>query len=113
MLPDGPLAHLLIVDVKVTLLDGSSHAVDSSEMAFKMAASHALRDGLLGAHPVLLEPLMKLKVHVPSDYLGVVMSAISTKRGHVHGVESEGCFSIVETDVPAPRCSDTPLTCAR
>lgn len=99
-LPDGPLAHSPIVDVKVTLLDGSSHAVDSSEMAFKMAASHALRDGLLDAQPVLLEPLMKLQVHVPSDYLGDVMSDISTKRGHVHGVETEGRFSVVEADVP-------------
>ena len=99
-LPDGPLAHSPIVDVKVTLLDGSSHSVDSSEMAFKMAASHALRDGLLDAQPVLLEPVMKLKVHVPGDYVGDVMSDISTKRGHVHGVEGEGRFSMIEADVP-------------
>ena len=99
-LPEGPLAHSPIVDVKVTLLDGSSHSVDSSEMAFKTAASHALKDGLLEAHPVLLEPVMKLKVHVPGDYVGDVMSDISTKRGHVHGVEGEGRFSMIEADVP-------------
>lgn len=99
-LPNGPLAHSPIVDLKVTLLDGSSHSVDSSEMAFKTAASHALRDGLLDAEPVLLEPLMKLKVHVPGDYVGDVMSDISTKRGQVHGVEGEGRFSVVEADVP-------------
>ncbi len=99
-LPDGPLAHSPIVDVKVTLLDGSAHAVDSSEMAFKMAASHALRDGLMDARPVLLEPVMKLTLHVPGDYLGDVMSDISTKRGHVHGVEGEGRFSTIEADVP-------------
>jgi elongation factor G len=99
-LPDGPLAHSPIVDVKVTLLDGSAHAVDSSEMAFKMAASHALKDGLLEAHPILLEPVMKLRVHVPGEYVGDVMSDISTKRGHVHGVEGEGAFSMIEADVP-------------
>ena len=99
-LPDGPLAHSPIVDVKVTLLDGSAHAVDSSEMAFKMAASHALRDGLMDARPMLLEPVMKLTLHVPDDYLGDVMSDISTKRGHVHGVEGEGRLSRVEADVP-------------
>jgi elongation factor G len=99
-LPDGPLVHSPIVDVKVTLLDGSSHSVDSSEMAFKTAASHALRDGLLQAQPVLLEPVMRLKVHVPGEYVGDVMSDVSSKRGHVHGVEGEGRFSIIEADVP-------------
>ena len=99
-LPDGPLAHSPIVDVKVTLLDGSSHSVDSSEMAFKMAASHALREGLLDAHPVLLEPLMRLRVHVPGDYVGDVMSDISSRRGNVHGVEGEGRFSLIEADLP-------------
>lgn len=99
-LPDGPLVHSPIVDVKVTLLDGSSHSVDSSEMAFKTAASHALRDGLLDAQPVLLEPVMRLRVHVPGEYVGDVMSDVSTKRGHVHGVEGEGRFSMIEADVP-------------
>jgi len=99
-LPRGPLAQSPIVDVKVTLLDGSSHAVDSSEMAFKTAASHALRDGLLEAQPTLLEPVMRLRVHVPGQYVGDVMSDISTRRGHVHGVEGEGAFSMIEADVP-------------
>ncbi len=99
-LPQGPLARSPIVDVRVTLLDGSAHSVDSSEMAFKMAASHALREGLMEARPVLLEPVMKLTAHVPPDYLGDVMSNISTKRGHVHGVEAEGRLSVIEADIP-------------
>lgn len=69
-------------------------------MAFKMAASHALRDGLMDARPVLLEPVMKLTAHVPGEYLGDVMSDISGKRGHVHGVEGEGRMSMIEADVP-------------
>ena len=99
-LPHGPLSKSPIVDVKVTLLDGSSHAVDSSEMAFKLAASQALHEGLLQAEPILLEPLMMLTVRLPSDTLGDVMNDMSGRRGHVHGVETEGELSIVEAEVP-------------
>jgi len=99
-LPAGPLAHSPIVDVRVTLLDGSAHAVDSSEMAFKLAASQALKQGMLQAHPVLLEPMMRLIIRVPSDHVGDVMSDLNSRRGHVHGVEPDGAVSTVQAEAP-------------
>jgi elongation factor G len=99
-LPAGPLAHSPIVDVSVTLLDGSSHAVDSSEMAFKLAASQALKQGILDARPILLEPVSTLTITVPSDAVGDVMSDLNTRRGHVHGVESQGLASVIEAEAP-------------
>ncbi len=99
-LPAGPLAHSPIVDVCVTLLDGSAHAVDSSEMAFKLAAAQALKQGMLQARPVLLEPMMRLTIRVPGDHVGDVMSDLNSRRGHVHGVEPAGDVSIVQAEAP-------------
>ncbi|MEZ4552989.1 MAG: elongation factor G [Dehalococcoidia bacterium] len=99
-LPAGPLAHSPIVDVEITLLDGSSHAVDSSEMAFKLAAGQALKQGMLQAHPILLEPVARVTVRVPADRVGDVMSDLNGRRGHVHGVEPAGAFSVVEAEAP-------------
>ncbi|MFN8583964.1 MAG: elongation factor G [Dehalococcoidia bacterium] len=99
-LPTGPLAHSPIVDVQVTLLDGSAHAVDSSEMAFKLAAGQALKQGMLQAHPILLEPVARVIVRVPADRVGDVMSDLNGRRGHVHGVEPAGAFSVVEAEAP-------------
>ena len=99
-LPQGPLAHSPIVDVRVTLLDGSAHSVDSSEMAFKLAASQALKQGILQARPILLEPVMRLKIRVPGDRVGDVMSDLNGRRGHVHGVEADGAFSLIEAEAP-------------
>ncbi len=99
-LPTGPLSQSPIVDVKVTLLDGSSHSVDSSEMAFKLAASQALQQGILNARPILLEPVMKLTIRVPSDHVGDVMSDMNTRRGSVHGVDPQGDYSVVEAEAP-------------
>ncbi|MFN8638030.1 MAG: elongation factor G [Dehalococcoidia bacterium] len=99
-LPTGPLSKSPIVDLRVTLLDGSYHAVDSSEMAFKIAAAQALHQGVLNARPVLLEPVMRLKIHIPSDYVGDVMNDLSGRRGHVHGVNPQGSVSDIEAEVP-------------
>ena len=99
-LPDGPLAHSPIVDMRVTLLDGSSHSVDSSEMAFKLAASQALRQGFLDARPILLEPIVKLTIRVPSERVGDVMGDLNSRRGQVHGVEPTGEVSIVQAEAP-------------
>ncbi|MBM3138768.1 MAG: elongation factor G [Chloroflexi bacterium] len=99
-LPQGPLAQSPLVDLRVTLTDGSSHSVDSSEMAFKLAASQALKQGVLQAHPQLLEPVMKLRVRIPSENVGDVMSDLSGRRGAVHGVEPDGAVSVIEADVP-------------
>lgn len=98
--PTGPLTHSPIVDIEVVLLDGSAHAVDSSEMAFKLAASQALKQGILQARPVLLEPVMHLTVEAPSDHVGDVMSDLNGRRAHVHGVEPHGAFSVIEAEAP-------------
>ena len=99
-LPDGPLAHAPIVDVRVTLLDGSSHSVDSSEMAFKLAASQALKQGFLDARPILLEPIVRLVVRIPGDRVGDVMSDLNGRRGQVHGVDTEGDYSVIHGEAP-------------
>ena len=99
-LPYGPLAHAPIVDVRVTLLDGSSHSVDSSEMAFKLAAAQALKQGFLDAGPILLEPIVRLVVRVPGDRVGDVMSDLNGRRGQVHGVDTEGDYSVIQGEAP-------------
>ena len=99
-LPNGPLANSPIVDLRVTLLDGSSHSVDSSEMAFKIATAQALKQGIMDARPILLEPMMKLAIRIPSEYVGDVMSDLNTRRGQVHGVEPDGLYSHIEAEAP-------------
>ena len=83
----GVLAGYPVVDLKVTLFDGSFHEVDSSEMAFKMAASMGFKEGVQRGGPVLLEPMMKVEVVVPEDYLGDVMGQINSRRGLIQGME--------------------------
>ena len=83
----GVLAGYPVVDMKVTLFDGSFHEVDSSEMAFKLAASMAFKDGVQRGSPVLLEPIMKVEVIVPDDYLGEVIGQINSRRGSIQGME--------------------------
>jgi elongation factor G len=99
-LAHGPLAKSRLVDLRVTLLDGSSHSVDSSELAFKLAASQALHQAVLDGSPVLLEPIMRLRVEVPSDRMGDLTGEISGRRGHVLGVESAGPVTVVEALAP-------------
>ena len=86
-LPNGVLAGFPVVDVKVTLFDGSSHDVDSNENAFKMAASMAFKDGMRKASPVLLEPMMAVEVETPEDFMGNVMGDLSSRRGMIQGME--------------------------
>ncbi len=83
----GVLAGYPVVDTKITLFDGSFHEVDSSEMAFKMAASMAFKEGVQKGSPVLLEPIMKVEVVVPDDYLGDVIGQINSRRGSIQGME--------------------------
>ena len=99
-LPDGPLTHSPIVDMRVTLLDGSSHSVDSSEMAFKLAASQALKQGFMEARPILLEPIVRLTIRVPGDRVGDVMGDLNGRRGQVHGVEPTGGVSTIQAEAP-------------
>ena len=86
-LPNGVLAGFPVVDVRVTLFDGSYHEVDSSENAFRMAASIALRDGMRKAAPVLLEPMMAVEVETPEEFMGNVMGDLSARRGIIQGME--------------------------
>ena len=100
-LPNGVLAGFPVVDVKVTLFDGSYHDVDSNENAFKMAASMAFKDGMRKASPVLLEPMMSVEVETPEDYTGTVMGDLSSRRGMVQGMEDMvGGSKAVKAEVP-------------
>jgi elongation factor G len=100
-LPNGVLAGFPVVDVKVTLFDGSYHDVDSNENAFKMAASMAFKDAMRKASPVLLEPMMAVEVETPEDYMGNVMGDLSSRRGMVQGMEDQvGGIKLVKAEVP-------------
>lgn len=96
----GVLADYPVTGVRAVLFDGSYHDVDSSEMAFKLAAALAFKDGMLKAKPVLLEPVMKLKVAVASEYLGTVLGDISKRRGRINDSGTEGGLSTVIAEVP-------------
>jgi elongation factor G len=96
----GILAGYPVIDLKVTLVDGSFHEVDSSEMAFKIAGSMAIQDGVIKASPVLLEPMMKVEVEVPEDFLGDVMGDLNSRRGQIEGMGSEAGTAKVTAKVP-------------
>lgn len=96
----GILAGYPVIDLKVTLLDGSYHEVDSSEMAFKIAGSMAMKEAVMKASPVLLEPIMKVEVEVPEDFLGDVMGDLNSRRGQIEGMGSEAGVAKVTADVP-------------
>jgi elongation factor G len=99
-LPNGVLAGYPVVDVKVTLFDGSYHDVDSNENAFKMAASFAFKDGMRKASPVLLEPMMAVEVETPEDYMGDVMGDLSSRRGMIQGMEDNASGKVIKAEVP-------------
>jgi elongation factor G len=99
-LPNGVLAGFPVVDVKVTLFDGSYHDVDSNENAFKMAASIAFKDGMRKADPVLLEPMMAVEVETPEDYMGDVMGDLSSRRGMIQGMEDLPTGKVIRAEVP-------------
>jgi elongation factor G len=98
---EGPLAGYPVVDVRVALHYGSYHDVDSSEMAFKIAAIQAFKKGFLEARPTLLEPIANLEVKVPEDCMGEVMGDISGRRGKIMGIESSGHHQMIRAQVPA------------
>ena len=96
----GPLAAYPVVGIKAVLLDGSYHPVDSSELAFKMAASIVFKDGFMKANPILLEPIVSLTVTVPDKFTGDIMGDINKRRGRVLGMESVGNKQMIKADVP-------------
>jgi elongation factor G len=100
-LPNGVLAGFPVVDVKVTLFDGSYHDVDSNENAFKMAASMGFKDGMRKASPVLLEPMMAVEVETPEEKMGDVMGDLSSRRGMIQGMEDmAGGGKAIKAEVP-------------
>jgi len=99
-LETGPYAGYPMVDVKVTLFDGSFHEVDSSEMAFRIAASMALKEAAHKASPVILEPLMRVEVTLPEQFLGDVIGDINARRGHIEAMESRSTTQVIRARVP-------------
>ena len=97
---NGIIAGFPVVDVKVSLFDGSYHDVDSNEMAFKIAGSICFRDGAEAANPVLLEPIMKVEVVTPEDYMGEVVGDITRRRGIIHGMNDVLAGKAIECEVP-------------
>jgi elongation factor G len=99
-LESGILAGFPVVDIKVQLVDGSYHEVDSSEMAFKIAGSMGIKDALRKAGPALLEPMMAVEVNTPEEFMGDVMGDLSARRGHIEGMEPRGNAQIIRAKVP-------------
>lgn len=97
---NGPIAGYEVVDFKVTVYDGSYHEVDSSEMAFKIAGSLAFKEGVKKANPVLLEPMMKVEVTMPEEYLGDIMGNVSSRRGNINGIELRNGVQVVNAFIP-------------
>ncbi|MFC0232062.1 elongation factor G [Bhargavaea ullalensis] len=99
-LENGVIAGYPVIDVKARLFDGSYHDVDSSEMAFKIAASMAVKNAAAKVNPVLLEPMMKVEVVIPEEYMGDIMGDITSRRGRVEGMEARGNAQVVRAMVP-------------
>ena len=102
---EGVLAGYPVVDFKVNLYDGSYHTVDSSELAFKIAAIQAFRKAMEQANPVLLEPIMNLEVLVPEAYMGDVIGDLNSKRGRILGMEPKGSMQLIKAQVPLAELS--------
>jgi elongation factor G len=97
---NGAIGGYPVVDVKVSLYDGSYHDVDSSEIAFKVAATMAFKSGMKQASPVLLEPIMKVEVETPEEYMGDVMGDLNSRRGRILGMDEKGSIQIIKAEVP-------------
>jgi elongation factor G len=99
-LPAGVLAGFPVVDVKVTLIDGSYHEVDSNENAFKMAASIGFKEGMRRANPTVLEPMMAVEVETPPDFMGNVVGDLSSRRGMIQGMDDVAGVKVIKAEVP-------------
>ena len=96
----GALAGYPVIDVRVTVVDGKYHDVDSSEQAFKIAASKGFKKGVLESNPVLLEPIMNMEVIVPEEFMGDVMGDLNSRRGRISGMDSKGGSQVIKAQVP-------------
>ena len=97
---EGVLAGYPVVGLRVAVVDGSFHPVDSSEICFKIAGSQALKKGLADGGPIMLEPIVKIKITVPNDFTGDILSDLNTKRARVHGMNPQGDINVIEAEVP-------------
>jgi elongation factor G len=97
---EGSLAGYPVVDVRVSLVDGSFHTVDSSEMAFKIAGSMGFKKGMLDCQPTLLEPIVNIDIEIPDEYMGDVIGDLNSRRGRVLGMDSKGSHQIIKGQVP-------------
>jgi elongation factor G len=100
IIDEGVLAGYPVEKIKVTLFDGSYHAVDSSEMAFKIATHLAFKKGFMEANPILLEPIMNVEVRVPETFMGDVMGDMNKKRGRILGMEPAGKTQVIKAQTP-------------
>jgi elongation factor G len=96
----GFLAGYPVVDFRVTVFDGSFHPVDSNELSFKLAGSLAFKDGMTRARPTLLEPVMNVEIHAPSDFAGDLMGDLNSRRGRIGGMETRGSATVIKAQVP-------------
>ena len=99
-LDNGVIAGYPVMNIRVRLIDGSYHPVDSSDIAFKIAGSLALRDAIKKSQPILLEPVMKVQIITPKDYLGDVIGDMSARRGKIEGIESKGELQVINAQAP-------------
>ena len=103
---DGVLAGYPVVDIKVTLVDGSHHSVDSSDMAFKIAASMGFKKGFMQASPVLLEPIMEMEITVPEECQGDIIGDLNSRRGRVLGMDPKNKNQVIRAQVPMAEILD-------
>ena len=97
---DGILAGYRVVDLKVEFYDGKQHPVDSKDIAFQIAGKGAFKEAFNGAQPCLLEPIMDVEVRIPEDFMGDVMGDVSSRRGKIMGIDSEGSFQVIKAQIP-------------
>ncbi|MCD4848192.1 MAG: elongation factor G [Candidatus Aegiribacteria sp.] len=97
---NGPISNSKVVDIKAVVFDGSYHPVDSSDMAFKLAARKCFKNVMMNAGPSLLEPVVSLEVTVPEEFMGDVMSDLTSRRGRIQGIEAEGAFQVIKASIP-------------
>ncbi len=97
---NGPISSCKVVDLQAVVYDGSYHPVDSSDMAFKLASRKCFKDVMLNAGPSLLEPVVNMEVTVPEEFMGDVMSDLTSRRGRIQGIEAEGAFQVIKASVP-------------
>ena len=97
---DGILAGYRVVDLKVEFYDGKQHPVDSKDIAFQIAGKGAFKEAFNGAQPCLLEPIMDVEVRIPEDFMGDIMGDVSSRRGKIMGIDSEGSFQVIKAQIP-------------